>query len=795
MNQLLAVSWAMPPLLFPRSIQVARTLKSLKEFGWESTVICVAPASSGKKAYIDPSLLSVYNTHYIEHQVPSSEGNSLYRILNYFFPTLMMFPDQKWVWAGGAIRVAKKILAEGNFSAIVSFAQPWSDHLVGLELHRQSGLPWIAHFSDPWVDSPFLNVPAWHRQILRRMEEKVIREADSVVFVSQATLDLVMKKYPPGWREKAYVVPHGFDTDIITFSGKNQREKKSRLNLVHTGNLYGPRNPKTFLEALNLLQNEPSLERSLQVHFVGRCEKQHKILVEKLGLSEIVHFWGTVPYIESTQWSAQADALLVIDSAGDIDNVFLPSKLVEYLTFEKPILGITPSNSTSANLLQRLECPTVAPDNIQGIADCLKTLLNQWQRDELRISSQFRRVVADYDIHNTTQQFAKIIGATISINKTDVPISDSCTRPVALYVPTLVPNWIGGAERIMLNLAQGLAQRGVSVDILVIEPSGPQMLLDELPPEVRIQRLRNSRRGEFALPALISYLRKEQPACLIASVMPGTLVAIWAKVLSGVSVKVILRESGTVSEYLPPDSLRNRFYRSLIRLFYPRADHLIANSKNAAQDLAITLKLPEERVSVVYNPTVTPNMLAKAEESIDHPWFKHQRVPVILGVGRLGKEKGFTALIHAFDIVRRIRAARLMILGEGQERPMLEALVHKLGLQEDVELPGYVLNPYPYISGSQVFVLSSIYEGLPNTLIEAMACGTTVVATDCPSGPREILDNGKFGQLVPVGDITALAQAIVVALENPFDPMVLKTRANMFSIDNIIDEYIKIIRK
>jgi glycosyltransferase involved in cell wall biosynthesis len=172
-------------------------------------------------------------------------------------------------------------------------------------------------------------------------------------------------------------------------------------------------------------------------------------------------------------------------------------------------------------------------------------------------------------------------------------------------------------------------------------------------------------------------------------------------------------------------------------------------------------------VKVVYNPVLTPSNLGQARESPDHPWLRAGQPPVVLGVGRLTRQKDFRLLIRCFAAVRQRRCARLIILGEGEQRAELEDLVRELGLERDVSLPGYRDNAMAYMARSKVFVLSSAWEGLPTVLIEALAAGTQVVSTDCPSGPREILQGGRLGALVPVGDVDSMTRAVNDALERP----------------------------
>jgi len=222
---------------------------------------------------------------------------------------------------------------------------------------------------------------------------------------------------------------------------------------------------------------------------------------------------------------------------------------------------------------------------------------------------------------------------------------------------------------------------------------------------------------------------------------------------------------------------------------YPLSDEIIANSQGVADDLAKVINLPRERINVVYNPTISPNLFKKAKRDLHHPWFDCDEPSVILGAGRLEPQKDFSTLIDAFWNIKRRQNARLMILGEGSRRSKLEEQITKMNLEDEVSLPGFTDNPYKYMRNASVFVLSSSHEGLPNVLIEAMACGCPVVSTNCPSGPSEILDDGKYGPLIPVGDPDRLAEAIVTVLEEPIDPNVLRGRAMDFSLESTLDRF------
>ena len=361
-------------------------------------------------------------------------------------------------------------------------------------------------------------------------------------------------------------------------------------------------------------------------------------------------------------------------------------------------------------------------------------------------------------------------------------------RKVALFVPSLVG---GGAERVMVNIANGLANRDVDLDLVLVNAIGP--FLAEVSPRVRVIDLKSAR-TLTSLPKLVGYLRRERPKAMLSALNRANLVALWAGRLSGSSTRMVVSVHNTLSvETANTRGIRARIIPALMRYSFPWADTVVAVSLGVAEDLVHTISQPRERVQVIHNPVVSPRLHENANCSLDHPWFAPAAPPVVLGVGRLYKSKDFPLLIRAFALVRKERPARLMILGEGEDRPTLEALVRYLGLEEDVKLPGFVENPYQYMKAAAVFALSSRWEGFGLVLVEAMAVGTPVVSTDCLSGPAEILEDGKWGRLVPVGDAEALAGAIISALDDPPDPECLHRRAMDFSLERVTQQYLEVL--
>ena len=344
----------------------------------------------------------------------------------------------------------------------------------------------------------------------------------------------------------------------------------------------------------------------------------------------------------------------------------------------------------------------------------------------------------------------------------------------------------GGAERVMVNLARGFLDRGMDIDLVLVKAEGPY--LSQLPPNIKVIAL-DCDRLITSLPALIKYLRKERPSVLMSALEDTNLVALWARKLSNVSTQVIVTVHNNLSlESKNSTKLKRRLVPQFVKIFYPWADKIVAVSKGVANDL-IQMGLPSQKVFAIYNPIVTTELKEKLKEKLTHPWFLLGQPPVIIGVGRLTKQKDFSTLIHAFALVRKQKMARLLILGDGEEREILESLVKKLGLTEDVDLMSFVPNPYIYMAKAAVLVLSSAWEGFGNVLVESMISGTAVVSTNCESGPAEILANGKYGKLVSVGNAGEMAQAILETLAHPPETEILESRANEFTLEKSIAGY------
>ena len=347
-----------------------------------------------------------------------------------------------------------------------------------------------------------------------------------------------------------------------------------------------------------------------------------------------------------------------------------------------------------------------------------------------------------------------------------------------------------GVDRIMKNLIPAMAAKGIAMDILRLRDHGPYW--ESLPQGVRLIDL-GAGHVNTSLPALVGYLRKVRPKVLLTDKDRVNRAALWARKIAQVPTRVVVRIGTTVSENLARRSWWARTSQRIsLRCFYPWADGIIVPSRGAAEDLIRVSGLPGRKITVVPSPVIVPEMFQKAAEKAPHPWLADNEIPVIIGVGELCARKDFATLIQAFAQIRAKRLCRLIILGEGRQRSKLESLICDLGLTDCVHLPGFV-NPYPWLSRASVFVSSSRCEGLPVALIEALALGVPSVAADCPSGPREILADGRYGPLVPVGDRQAMAQAIGTLLEEPVPLGVLQKAVQPYFLENSLGAYSRVL--
>ncbi|MGQ3330851.1 glycosyltransferase [Halorubrum sp. FL23] len=352
---------------------------------------------------------------------------------------------------------------------------------------------------------------------------------------------------------------------------------------------------------------------------------------------------------------------------------------------------------------------------------------------------------------------------------------------VTLFIGNLS---IGGAERVTVNLGNQLNKNGHDVEVLVITEDGE--LVDELAPEIKFSVLSVDRMRWAAIP-LARHLRRTRPDALISFMTATNVMTIVAARMARVSTTVIATEHSTQSGKRGLSIKRDML---LARYTYAFADHVVGVSEGVSADIREWARVSDNKVVTIYNPVVSEEQIGATYDSPSHRWFRDDDIEVVLSVGRHTEEKDYPTLIKAFaKLLAERESVRLVLLGGGELTPEYESLIEELGIQEEVSMPGFVTQPFPYMAHADVFALSSRVEGLSLVLIEAMACGTPVVSTDCPNGPSEVLVDGEYGELVPVGDPSSLSNALVRALTDPLAKETLRRRARDFSVDKVTIVY------
>lgn len=349
---------------------------------------------------------------------------------------------------------------------------------------------------------------------------------------------------------------------------------------------------------------------------------------------------------------------------------------------------------------------------------------------------------------------------------------------------------MGGAERMMVHTANELSD---TARISFISLTGGDDLRPELRGSIRVVSL-GKKKSLSAIPALLKFIRKEKPDVLISTQIHVNLIAVLMKVLFRTKTKIILREATSAgSQFMIYRDMKSRLVKTAVRLLYPRADAVVAICEAVKHNLVEHHFIKPSQASVIYNPVLNGYFREGIKHDAGHAFF-HAGVPVIVSVGRLAPLKNFTLLIEAFALLEKNLDARLIIIGEGEEREKLSVLIRKYKLEEKIFLAGKIINPYPFVKKSSVYALTSLFEGLPNALIEAMACGIQLVSVDCPGGSAEVLMNGKLGRLVEMNNPQALATAIREVCRNPVDKSVLMESANRFEAHRTGAAYIKLIQ-
>ncbi len=349
----------------------------------------------------------------------------------------------------------------------------------------------------------------------------------------------------------------------------------------------------------------------------------------------------------------------------------------------------------------------------------------------------------------------------------------------------------GGAERVTVSLANGIAALDIAVDLVLVNQTGENAYFESLNERVRLVDL-NAGRTLASVLGFKHYFHETRPDVIISALTHVNVAAILAHMTARYRPRLIVVEHNQMSQNRQRKTGFVKLAYSFVPWLYRRADVIGAVSEGVKTDLVKCARLTDDHVTVLYNPVVTPSLRRLSDVEPGHRWFKPGEPPVILAVGRLTPQKNFQMLIEAFTLLRVKREARLMILGEGELRAQLEAQASATGFGVDIELAGFVDNPFAFMKRAGVFALSSDWEGLPTVLIEAMACGVPVVATDCKSGPSEILLDGSLAPLTPPGDAKGFAQALGLALDQKRPAAALMARADAFNTEAAVQHYLKV---
>lgn len=382
-RRILAVTWTMPPLVFPRSLQISRLLKGLAALGWQIDVLTVHP--DDVQGTSDQPFATLYERCYDLHYVRTGENVVVtplaQRIKRRLRPPANYAEDN---FMRRGLAKAKHLIEENDYSALVTFAQPWVDHMLGLTVKTLfPELPWLAHFSDPWADNPFEDENKPQRLAALRDEAAVISAADAVAFVSQETSALVMRKYDTHMARKSLVVPHAFDPELRD-ALPPYPAPPGQMRIVYTGSIYpGKRTPDVVLRAIARLNAVPGVRNQVSLDFIGYAPPEYPAMLETLGLFGQVRFLGATGYMTALAAASQSSVLLLIDAAADV-SVFLPSKIVDYLMFDKPILGLTPVKGASAEFLRHFGHRVAAPDDEEAVYTALLETFLDWQRGTFR---------------------------------------------------------------------------------------------------------------------------------------------------------------------------------------------------------------------------------------------------------------------------------------------------------------------------------------------------------------------------------------------------------------------------
>jgi glycosyltransferase involved in cell wall biosynthesis len=658
----------------------------------------------------------------------------------------------------GAARALKIVLEQNNVAVLVSILP-----LANL----------IANVARTVFGSKVKVINAWHgflksatlgRGFLAQALCGVIsRMADANIAVSAALRDALIGAGVP--KRKLHLIYNGVPgpAAVAPFIG-------ARPYVLNAASLTAHKNQAMLIEAF--AQFSKVFDWDLVIAGQGVEEERLRAQITKLQLTDRVHLVGFRSDI--SRYYAGASMFVLSSNVESFSNV-----LVEAMSFGVPVVATDcggPREVLDGGEFGRL----VPPGDVDPLAAAMSATARTPGNGQ-----RLKARAAVFSLNKTTDQYESLCGDIVEQRKTSVDGGAMGVRPtVAFFLPNLSG---GGAERMTLNLLPEMRARGYSVSLVITNREGE--LSAALPDDVELISL-DVPRTWAALVPLIRMIRKRRPAAIISALGHNNVLAIVACRLAGQGTKVLIRINSVLSQQArETDDWRQTILPLLYRLVAKYADAIIAVSRGAADDFIAVTGVARDRVQVVYNPVLRPAFAAEAAAPVDHPFFQPGRPPVFVSVGRLAPVKDPKTLLKAFARVRADHDVRLALVGDGEMRDELTTMARNLQIEDSVAFVGFQINPIRYIAKAKALIVSSRHEGFGNVIVEALAADTPVISTDCPYGPGEILDGGRFGRLVPVGDVEALARSMVEVLSDASDPAAAEARAREFTVEAVARQY------
>jgi glycosyltransferase involved in cell wall biosynthesis len=613
----------------------------------------------------------------------------------------------------------------------------------------------------------------WNYSLLSRAIRFFYRRADAVIAVSQGVLDEVLH-IAPGVRLSRVVYNPIIDNEVVKLS-------ELPITLPWPGE-----DPTPVILAAGRLAPEKDFpflvrafarvrrERPVRLVILGEGSERATIerLIAELGCSGDVYMpgWADAPFA----YLKRATVVAMTSQFEGFGNV-----LAEALACGTPVVA-TDCPFGPREILQNGKFgKLVAPGDEEAFATALIETLDS-DPDRSRLMER----ADDFSTAAALQGYQEVIEQV-------APEREAVTPPASLRVSIYMHDLSGGgAERMTLKLIEHLRGRGVDVTLLLHSGAGP--LSDLLPPDLRVVRFQTAR-TLFDLVPLWRHLMRERPDILISGLDHNTVIALFAGFLAGRRTPVVPIQHNALSREAASGGWKYAVLPACYRLFSPAASRFVAVSRGVADDMASACGIARDRISVIYNSVIDEEFKTLAAEPIAHPWFDRHDVPVFVNAGRLVPQKDHESLLRAFAQALQRRPMRLMILGVGPLQEHLLKVTAELRIEHAVQFLGFQRNPLPYFREADALVLTSQYEGFGNVLIEAMGCGTPVITVDCPYGPSEIIEGGKFGVLVPIGNTDALADALASDEWRKCAPTALKRRAEIFNMTAMADQYLALI--